>query len=185
MLDIFKKTEAFLEGHFILSSGLHSEKYLQCAKVLQYPEHAQSLCSALAGRFRRLGIDTVVAPAIGGILVSYEVARALGLRSVFMERVDGSMRLRRGFTLDKGERVLVTEDVITTGLSTREILDVVRSSGASLAGVGCLIDRSEGEIDFGVRFESLLKIKAPLFKPEDCPLCKKQIPVSKPGSRKA
>lgn len=184
ILDIFKKTNALLKGHFKLSSGLHSAGYLQCARVLQYPEYSERLCGALAEKFKKDKPDTVIAPAIGGILVAHEVARALGGRCLFTERVEGKMTLRRGFDLTGAEKVLIVEDVITTGLSTREVIDTVKSFGSTIIGVGSIINRSGGKIDFGVRSESLLKIDLPTFKPETCPLCKDKIPVIKPGSRK-
>lgn len=183
VLTVFKKTGAFLEGHFKLSSGLHSGRYLQCAKVLQYPTYAEKLCTALAEKFTGGEIDTVIAPALGGILVSYEVARALNAKSVFTERVEGKMALRRGFTLKKNEKVLVVEDIVTTGLSTRGVIDTVKSFGASLVGVGCIIDRSKGKAVFGARFESLSKIDIPTYESRNCPLCKDRIPVTNPGSR--
>ena len=184
VLDVFKKTDAFLKGHFKLSSGLHSSQYLQCALLLQHPEYAEKLCKALSEKFRNKKPNIVIAPALGGILVSYEVAKALNAKSLFAERVKGKMTLRRGFKLAKEDRVLVVEDVVTTGLSTKEVIEVVKSSRASLVGVGCLIDRSKSKIDFGVQFESLVKIDVPTFKPEACPLCKDNIPITKPGSRK-
>jgi len=180
---MFKETGAILEGHFKLSSGLHSRQYLQCARVLQHPVQAEALCKALAQHFANVKIDTVIAPALGGIIVSYEFARALGVKSLFTERVDGKMTLRRGFALGKGEKVLVVEDVITTGLSTSEVVKAVKSSGAEVVGVGSLVDRSSGKLDFGAPFKSLIKIDMPTFKPENCPLCKSKIPVIKPGSR--
>ena len=185
ILKIFIESGAFLEGHFRLSSGKHSPKYLQCAGVLQYPNYTEILCRELADKFREDAIDTVIAPALGGILVSYEVARSLNIRSIFTERVDGKMTLRRGFDLSKNNNVLVVEDVITTGLSTREVCEVVKSFGANIVGVGSLVDRSKGEINFGVRFESLLKIDVATYSEEECPLCKNKIPVIKPGSRPA
>lgn len=184
VLKIFKKTNALMKGHFVLSSGLHSDQYLQCARVLQYPEYAEKLCSLLAEKFKDNMPDVVIAPAMGGILVSHEVARALGTKSLFTERADGKMTLRRGFQLNKKEKVLVVEDVITTGLSTSEVLKTVKDYGAIVIGVGSIIDRSGGKADFGVEFKSLLKIDIPTFKPEICPLCKNKTPLTKPGSRK-
>jgi len=184
ILDIFKKTNAILEGHFKLSSGLHSRQYLQCAKVLQHPEYAGKLCSALADKFKTEKPDTVVAPALGGIIVSYETARALGAESLFTERVEGKMVFRRGFELGKKNRVLIVEDVITTGLSTSEVVEAVKSFGSRIVGVGCLVDRLQEARNFGARFESLIKIDIPTFKKEACPLCKENTPVIKPGSRK-
>jgi len=183
ILEIFKKTGAFLQGHFNLSSGLHSAQYLQCARVLQHPEYTEKLCSILAEKFISAKPDTVIAPALGGILVSYEVARALKIKSVFMERVNGKMTLRRGFEIKKTDKILVVEDVITTGLSTREVIEAVRSFGSSIVGVGCLVDRSGGKADFGAPFKTLVTLDIPAFKPENCPLCKDKAPLTKPGSR--
>ncbi|MBU4342377.1 MAG: orotate phosphoribosyltransferase [Candidatus Omnitrophica bacterium] len=183
ILKIFKDTGALLKGHFKLSSGLHSEDYLQCALVLQYPEYAEKLCSQLAGYFKDDKPTCVVAPALGGVVVSYAVARALGARSLFTERKDVSMVLRRGFQINKNDRVVVVEDVITTGLSTKEVLEVVKAAGAAIVGVGSIIDRSGKNIDFGVKSNSLLKLDLPAFPPEKCPLCKQGIDITKPGSR--
>lgn len=184
VLKIFEKAGALLKGHFLLSSGLHSAQYLQCALVLQHPEYTEKLCAALAAKFKSDMINKVVAPALGGILVSYEVARSLKAKSLFTERVDGKMTLRRGFELNKSDRVLVVEDVVTTGLSTREVADVVNAFGATVAGIGAIVDRSNGKAGFRARFESLIKIDIPSFKKDACPLCKRNIPLVKPGSRK-
>ncbi len=184
VLDIFDKYTALLKGHFKLSSGLHSEKYLQCALVLQYPDIAAKLSQELAKKFKGQKIDVVIGPALGGVTLAYEAARAVGVRGIFTERVDGAMILRRGFSIKEGENVLVTEDVVTTGGSTKEVMDVVRNSGGIVVGVGSIIDRSDKPIDFGVKFESLAKVKVETFKENDCPLCKKNIPVTKPGSRR-
>lgn len=183
ILEIFKKTNALLTGHFKLSSGFHSEKYLQCALMLQYPKYAKKLCQELAKRFEKEKPTVVVGPAIGGILVSYEVAKALGCRSIFTEREEGKMVLRRGFDIKESDKVLVVEDVVTTGGSTKEVIDVVKQRGAKLVGVGAIIDRSCEGVDFGVKFEYLVKLNIETFKPEDCPFCRKGIPVLKPGSR--
>jgi len=183
ILDIFNKANAILEGHFKLSSGKHSAVYLQCARVLEDPNYAGKLCKELAKRFAKEKIDTVIAPAVGGILVSYEVARSLGVQSLFTERVDGQMVLRRGFKLNEKNNVLIVEDVVTTGLSTKEVMKVVKSFKSKVVGVGCLVDRSKGKADFGVRFESLIEIDIPTFDPETCPLCKSKTPIIKPGSR--
>lgn len=183
ILEIFIRTGAFLKGHFKLSSGLHSGQYLQCGLVLQHPKFAAMLCRTLAEEFKDEKIDSVIAPALGGVLVSYEVARALNAKSLFAERIDSKMTLRRGFRLTKDENVLVVEDVVTTGLSTGEVIKVVKSFESTLIGVGCLVDRSQGKVDFGVQFKSLLKIDIPTFEPITCPLCKDKIPLIKPGSR--
>ena len=191
ILNIFTKTGAILEGHFKLSSGLHSAKYLQCARVLQYPEYAEKLCKSLAKHLKNHSssrswngsLSAVVAPALGGIIVAYEVARALGVKALFTERVEGKMTLRRGFEIKKDSKVIVVEDVVTTGLSTKEVADTVRSLGATVVGVGCIVDRSKEKIDFDAPFKSLIKIEVLAFTQESCPLCAKKIPITKPGSR--
>ena len=182
-LELYEKTGALMRGHFRLTSGLHSDIYLQSALVLQYPEHAARLGEALAAPFTDARAQTVLAPAIGGILVAHEVARALGVRALFTEREDGAMRLRRGFTLTPGERCLVVEDVITTGGSTREVVECVRASGGSVIGVGSLIDRSGGTAVFDVKRASLAMVSASTWPPEACPLCKSGGHAIKPGSR--
>ncbi|MFH1478800.1 MAG: orotate phosphoribosyltransferase [Candidatus Omnitrophota bacterium] len=183
ILKIFEEKNALLSGHFKLSGGLHSKNYLQCALVLQYSDIAGLLCKKIADFFKKDNIDYVVAPAIGGIVVSYEVARALGVRSIFTERKDSKMTLRRGFSLTKDDRVLVVEDVITTGLSTKEVIDVVNSFGSKVVGVASIVDRSGKTIDFGVKSMSLLKLDIPVYQEENCPLCKEGLPITKPGSR--
>ena len=183
VLEIFNKTGAILKGHFELSSGLHSSQYLQCGLVLQHPGYCAELCSQLAQGFKGEGVTAAIAPAIGGIIVSYEVARSLGVRSLFTERQQGKMALRREFSLGSDDSVLVVEDVVTTGLSTLEVVDVVKASGAKLIGVAAIVDRSNSKVDFGVRFKSLIKIDIPTYRPEECPLCKKGTPRTKPGSR--
>ncbi len=180
---IFERSGALLRGHFLLTSGRHGDQYFQCALVLQHPKYTEMLCRELAARFSGEGITTVIGPAMGGIIVSYEVARALGARSLFTERENGVMRLRRGFSLEPGERVLVVEDVITTGGSVREVIEVVRNLGGEVAGAGVLVDRSGGTAKLGVRTEALLTTKVASYAPEDCPLCKSGIPAVKPGSR--
>lgn len=184
VLDIFHKNNALLKGHFKLSSGLHSENYLQCALVLQYPEMAEKLAKELAEKFAGKKIDTVIGPALGGITIAYEVARALGIRGIFAERQDGDMVIRRGFSVSQGENVLVVEDVITTGGSTREVIDAVKKSGGKVVGVGCIIDRSDTKIDFGAELKSLARLKIKTYGQNECPLCKSNIPITKPGSRK-
>jgi orotate phosphoribosyltransferase len=183
MLDVFRKHSALLEGHFILSSGLHSDRYVQCALVLQHPEVAEQLCEALAMQLRHLKPSVVAAPALGGVLVAHEVARALGVRSIFTERQDGAMTLRRGFTLEPGEPTLVVEDVITTGLSTRETIQCVEQAGGKVVGAGALIDRSGGAADLGLPKAALITLKIQNYNPADCPLCKAGNPAVKPGSR--
>jgi orotate phosphoribosyltransferase len=180
---IFEKTGAMLKGHFQLTSGRHGDQYFQCALVLQHPRYTGVLCRELAGRFDGDRITTVIGPAMGGIIVSYEVARALGVRSLFTERDNGVMSLRRGFSVEPGEKVLVVEDVITTGGSVREVIEVVRGLGGKVVGVGVLVDRSNGTAKLGVRTEALLTTEVVSYAPEDCPLCKIGIPAVKPGSR--
>lgn len=184
VIKLFQKHKALLTGHFKLSSGLHSEKYLQCALVLQYPEVAEKMAKAIALKFSDIKIDLVVGPALGGVTLAYEVARALGVRGIFTERDEGKVTLRRGFSISAGEKVLIAEDVVTTGLSTKEVMDVVRSHGGDVVAVCSIIDRSEVKPDYGVRFESLAKVKVDTYKPETCPLCKEGGVAIKPGSRK-
>jgi orotate phosphoribosyltransferase len=183
LLNLFKQTGALLEGHFQLTSGLHSSLYLQCALVLQYPEHADFIGRALAAKFRDDRVDAVVAPAIGGIIVAHETARAIGARALFAEREAGVMTLRRGFGLSRGERVLVVEDVVTTGGSTRETIQAVIDADGVVIGAGSIVDRSAGAVDVGVRRQALLSLDVTAYQPEDCPLCKDGVPIVKPGSR--
>ena len=184
VLGLLEKSGALLKGHFKLSSGLHSEKYLQCALVLQYPDIAEKLSKALANNFSAEKIDVVIGPALGGVTLAYEVARAIGARGLFTERQDGKMVLRRGFSISKGEKVLVVEDVVTTGGSTKEVIELVESFGAYVVGVGSIIDRSSAKIDFGAPFKPLAKVEVETFEEDKCPLCKKQMPITKPGSRR-
>ncbi len=183
-LSIFKRKKALLEGHFLLSSGKHSQKYLQCAKVLEDPRLSAKLCRELAKKFRGKKVDAVVGPALGGITLAYELARALGARALFAERVKGKMSLRRGFTLSAGERVLIAEDVITTGGSVKEVIKAIKPFAVKFVGVGALIDRSKGNSVFGeIPLKSLKKVKVQTYRPSECPLCKKHIALVKPGSR--
>ncbi|MGQ9557600.1 MAG: orotate phosphoribosyltransferase [Desulfurispora sp.] len=183
IMQIFHQTGALLEGHFLLSSGRHSDRYFQCALVLQYPEYASRLARALAERIELPAIQTVASPALGGVIAGYEVARALGVRSIFAERENGRMTLRRGFSISPGEQVVVVEDVVTTGGSVREVMQVVREAGGVVAGVAALVDRSGGRVDFGVPLWSLVQLKVQSYAPDDCPLCRQELPVVKPGSR--
>lgn len=183
VLEVFKENKALLEGHFVLSSGLHSSKYMQCALVLQNPKATEKLCKELANKFKEEKPTVVIAPALGGVLVSYEVARAIGVKGIFTERKEGKMLLRRGFELSEKDRVLIVEDIITTGKSTKEVIEVVKSKGAQIIGVGCIGDRTEGKVDFGVPFKGLAQVKIPVFIQEECPLCKKGETIVKPGSR--
>ena len=183
ILDLFRRVGALLEGHFRLSSGLHSSGYLQCALVLQHPREAEACGAAIAAGGRDLQPTTVLSPALGGIVIGHEVARALGVRAIFAERQDGTLTLRRGFSLDAGDRVLVVEDVVTTGGSTRETMAVARATGANVVGAAAIIDRSGGHQDLDVPFRALATIDLPVYQPDACPLCARGEPVVKPGSR--
>ena len=185
VIDQFRATGALLEGHFQLSSGLHSTVYLQCALVLQFPERAEAFGRAIADVFQGQGIQLVASPAIGGIVIGHEVARALGARFVWTERDAGQMTLRRGFTIAPGEKTLIVEDVITTGGSTRETIEAVRRSGADVVGAASIIDRSGGSADVGVPLSSLASLRVLSVEPAVCDACKLGEPVVKPGSRKA
>ena len=182
--EIFREREALFDGHFVLTSGLHSTAYMQCARVLQHPDSAAELCAALADHWRDAGIDVVVGPATGGIIIAYEIARQLGVRAVFCERVDGAMKaLRRGFHIEPGEKVLAAEDVMTTGGSVAEMVAAIEEMGGEIAGVCCLVDRG-GLKRFG-KYEtaSVLAADLPTYQPDDCPLCKEGVPFDKPGSK--
>jgi len=184
ILEIFEKSGALLKGHFLLTSGRHSNVYFQCAKVLQYPEYAEKICALIAEHYKFFEIDTVIAPAIGGIVVGQEVARQLNKRSIFAEREDKSLTLRRGFTIEKGEKVLVCEDVVTTGGSVFEVIDIVKNYSAEVVGVGFIVDRSNGKVNFHHSQFSTMMLDAKSFSSDECPLCKEGIELVKPGSRK-
>jgi orotate phosphoribosyltransferase len=184
VIDEFKKTGALLEGHFQLTSGLHSTVYLQCALVLQFPEKAESFGRAIAQKFATAGIKLVAAPAIGGLVIGHEVARALGARFIWTEREGGEMTLRRGFTVSPGERTLVVEDVITTGGSTRETIEALQNAGAEVVGAASIIDRSGGDVEVGVPRVALVTLRVKSVEPEICDACKLGEPAVKPGSRK-
>jgi orotate phosphoribosyltransferase len=183
VLTLFRRSGALLEGHFRLTSGLHSPGYLQCALVLQHPRDAEALGAALGNRTRTLGARTVLSPALGGIVIGQEVGRALGLRAIFAERQQGTLTLRRGFSLEPGEKVLVVEDVVTTGGSTRETMEVARAAGAVVVGACSIVDRSGGTQQLDVPYHALLPMDVKTYTPEACPLCEKGVPVIKPGSR--
>jgi orotate phosphoribosyltransferase len=184
VLDTFKRTSALLEGHFVLSSGLHSSVYLQCAIALQTPVVTAQFGEAIAGQFRGQGIETVASPAIGGLIIGYEVARQLGVRFIWTERDQGVMTLRRGFTVREGDRILVVEDVITTGGSTRDTIKALTDSSAVVVGAASIIDRSGGAADVGVPRLSLATLNVPAVPPADCDACKRGESAIKPGSRK-
>lgn len=181
ILQIFRETGVMLEGHFLLTSGRHSDKYMQCARLFQYPDVAEKFAKELAGKFS--GVDLVAGPAIGGIILAYEVSRQMGVRNVFAERDNGIMTLRRGFEIPQGARVLVVEDVVTTGGSVREVMGLVRQLGGEIAGVGSIVDRSDGKVDFGVPFEAVLPMEVVSWEADKCPLCRERWPLVKPGSR--
>jgi orotate phosphoribosyltransferase len=187
ILDLFKERRALLEGHFLLSSGLHSPRYLQSALVLMDPAVATRLGAELSTVLRPLlgdaRVGAVVGPALGGVIVGHEVARALGCRAIFTERLGDAMVLRRGFTVSSGEGVVIVEDVITTGRSTQEVMDVIRTAGARVLAVGSLVDRTGGDVDLGVPRRSLLALDVPTYAPDACPLCAQGSKPEKPGSR--
>lgn len=186
VIELLRATEALLDGHFILSSGLHSSRYIQCARLLQYPEHAEWVGRALAEAVRDLGpVDAVVGPALGGILVAHELGRALRVRAMFAEREDGSLRLRRGFFIGRGEHVLVAEDVVTTGRSIQEVAEVVQAHGAVVVGAACIVDRRPPEAELPFPLIALVRLTIEVYPPNDCPLCRRGIPAVKPGSRPA
>ena len=186
ILNEFRAAGALLEGHFLLSSGLHSRRYLQCARVLADPKRAARLARALAKKLRasiKGEIDCVVAPAMGGLIIGYEVARQLKVESMFLERVDGAFTLRRGFDLSHKPRVVMVEDIVTTGLSSREAIAAIRAHGGRVVGAGCLIDRSAGRAKIGIKFESLAQVKFETFEADNIPADMQKIPPIKPGSR--
>jgi orotate phosphoribosyltransferase len=185
-MDLFRQTGAYMKGHFRLTSGLHSSEYMQCALVLQYPAHAERLGKEIAAHLKSNGdISVVVSPAVGGLIIGHEVARALGARFIFTERdAEGKMTLRRGFTVQPGERAVVVEDVVTTGGSSREVVDVLRAAGADILAAASIVDRSGGHAELGVPRIALATLKVVSYTPDDCPLCREGVPVEKPGSRK-
>jgi orotate phosphoribosyltransferase len=178
------KHGALLEGHFLLTSGLHSGQYVEKFQVLQYPKATEELCAGFAEKFRGEKIDVVIGPVTGGIVLAHETAKHFGTRAIFAERDNGQMTIKRGFEIKPGERVLVVEDVVTTGGSVQEVIDVVRGMGGIIAGVAILVDRSGGTVDFGAPAKAMLTLKIQNYTPEECPLCKKGIPLVKRGSRK-
>jgi orotate phosphoribosyltransferase len=183
VIELFRRSGALLEGHFRLTSGLHSSGYLQCALVLQHPAHAEALGRALAERLAADGVTAVLSPAVGGLIIGHEVARALSVRAIFAERQDGALTLRRGFTLSPTDRVVVIEDVVTTGGSTQETIEVAQRTGATVIAAGAVMDRSGGKWMPDVPFQALATLTLPTYQPDACPLCKEAVPVTKPGSR--
>lgn len=184
VLSLFRESGALHEGHFKLSSGLHSPGYLQCALVLQHPQHAEALGRALGDQLRDLRPTVVLSPALGGLIIGHEVARALGVRAIFAERQDQALTLRRGFSIAPDERVVVIEDVVTTGGSTRETMAVATAAGATVVGAGAIVDRSGGSPGLGVPFRALVTLNLATYPPEQCPMCARGEPIVKPGSRK-
>ncbi|MGC9337100.1 MAG: orotate phosphoribosyltransferase [Candidatus Cloacimonadia bacterium] len=180
--DILYKTGAILKGHFLLTSGLHSEYYIEKIKLIQYPVYVKRLCTELTKKIAAIEFDVVVSPAMGAIVLGYEVAKQLGKRFVFTQRLDGVMKIRSGFDITEGDKVMIVEDVTTTGGSVFEVIDCLRQYQAVPKGVGLIVDRSGGTIDFGIPTHSLLTLSIETYKPEACPLCDKNIPISKPGS---
>ena len=180
--DLLTKTNAIMHGHFLLTSGLHSPHYVEKFNVLQHPKYTELLCKAMAEKFKDQDIDTVVGPVTGGILLAHETGKALGTRAIFTERENGKMTFRRGFSLKKGERVLIVEDIVTTGGSIKEVIDVVREFGGIPVAVAMLVDRSNGKVQFdGVPCTALLHMDVEAYTPEECPLCKEGTPLTKRG----
>ncbi|MGL4606915.1 MAG: orotate phosphoribosyltransferase [Eubacteriaceae bacterium] len=184
VLEILKSTDAFLEGHFLLSSGKHSDQYVQCAKVLRFPDAAEKVLAPVVEQLKNLEIDKVVGPAMGGVIVAFEIGRQLGKESIFTERKDGVMELRRGFEIKPGEKVIITEDVVTTGKSTIETKKVLEALGAEVLGVACIADRRGPGVEINMPIFTAIKLEITAWDPEDCPVCKEgKMPVVKPGSR--
>lgn len=184
ILEVFKKTEGVLHGHFLLTSGRHSDTYMQCAKLFVHPQESEFLCGELAKQLAEFKPDAIVSPAVGGIIMGYEVARQLKVCNYFAEREGGNMTLRRGFALNKGMRVIVVEDVVTTGGSVKEVVELCKAAGAEVVAVASIVDRSGGKVDFGVPYKALLSMEVKSWEADECPLCKEgKIPAIKPGSR--
>ena len=186
IMEILKEAGVLLEGHFKLTSGRHSNKYLQCAKIFRNTKYSEELCAALAEQYKNDGVQVVIGPAMGAVQMAYEVSRPLKCENFFTERDEnGKMSLRRGFVVEPGEKVLVVEDVVTTGGSVREVIELVQAAGGEVVGVGSIVDRTGGKIDFGVPFKAVISLNVESWEPEDCPLCKAGAPTAvKPGSRK-
>ena len=185
VIEILKEAGVLMEGHFRLTSGRHSNKYLQCAKIFRNTKYSEELCSALAEHFKDDNIELVIGPALGAIQMAYEVSRSLGCENFFAERENGIMTLRRGFAVKPNQRVLIVEDVVTTGGSVREVIDLVNQQGGNVIGVGSIVDRTGGKIDFGVPFKAVISMNVESWEPDECPLCKEgKIDLVKPGSRK-
>jgi orotate phosphoribosyltransferase len=185
VLEVLKEAGVLLEGHFLLTSGRHSNKYLQCARIFRQTRFSEELCKALAEHFANEKIDVVIGPAMGAVQMAYEVSRHVGCENFFAEREDGKMTLRRGFVIEPGMRLLIVEDVVTTGGSVKEVIEIVKAQGGVVVGVGSIVDRTGGEIDFGVPFKAVISMKVESWEADACPLCKEnKISIVKPGSRK-
>lgn len=182
-IQLLEDAQVLQTGHFRLTSGRHSNKYMQCARVFEDAKYAEPICKDIADAFRGEKIDLVVGPAIGGIIITYEVSRQLGVRNIFAERENGAMTLRRGFALEAGSRVLVVEDTITTGGSVKEVIALVKEKGGVIVGVGSVVDRSNGSVDFGVPLHAAVSMEVISYDETDCPLCQQGLPIAKPGSR--
>lgn len=181
---ILESSGALLTGHFQLRSGLHSNRFFQAALLLQYPDKAEQVCSFLAGKFAGCGVETVISPAVGGLIVGQEVGRALGCRAIFADKEEGNLLLKRGFAIRPGEKVLVAEDVVTRGGRVQQTIDLVRAHGGEVLGVAVVVDRSgAAPVDFGVPFACALKLDLPTFEPAECPLCREHQPLDRPGSK--
>lgn len=182
--EILRESGVLLEGHFLLTSGRHSDKYMQCAKIFRHTKYSEELCAALAEQYKDEKIDVVIGPAMGAVQMAYEVSRAVGCENFFTERVDGKMVLRRGFEVTQGMRCLLVEDVVTTGGSVKEVAELVKEAGGIVVGIGSIVDRSNGAVDFGVPFKSVYPIEVVSWEADECPLCKEgRLPAIKPGSR--
>jgi len=183
ILKILEETGALIEGHFLLSSGQHSNQYIQCAKALKFPWYAEQIIKILCDKVRNLGMNIIVGPAMGGIITSYEMGRQLNLESIFTERINGQVTLRRGFSIKKGANVLISEDVITTGKSTLEVRNLMEEMGANVLGVACIVDRKPMNMDIGIPIFSGIKLNIKIYNEKDCPMCKQGMKLVKPGSR--
>ncbi len=183
IIDILKSANALLEGHFKLRSGLHSNRFFQAALLLQYPDKAEKVCAALAENFKNKGVETVISPAVGGLIVGQEVARALGVRAIFADKVNDELVLKRGFAIKPGEKVLVAEDVITRGGRVQQTVDLVRSLGGEVVGIAVIVDRSAGNAKFDIPHTSLIELELDTYEPDNCALCKAGLPLDTPGSK--
>lgn len=183
-MEILRETGAVLEGHFLLTSGRHSDRFIQCAQVLQHPDKAEELCRRLAEKFWEFDVETVIGPAVGGIVVAYEVARHLNARAIYADKKEGKLLLGRGFRFRAGERTLVVEDVTTTGGSVKKVIDIVEENGGKTVGVGVLVDRTAGKIEYPVSARSVVQLEVESYLKEECPLCKKGVPLMDPDTRR-